>query len=198
MDLRNLIETHLDIDRLAKDLDEIGHSARVWSVRQWSASDMATLWDAAKSFRPVGLDDFVPPSIPSLTQVIHEGQSSLPAFTQFQKRFCRPSDPAAHETLVGYNHQSLSSVTGPGYYVARPSTDPGEVDIDYTMLPKEKPREWPDIQGNDALLGRFVYHRTIEVMRGVSTHVSMGRAKRNGQWRDHWFILVRRDPSLPS
>jgi hypothetical protein len=198
MDLRNLIETHLDIDRLARNLNEIGHSARLWSVRQWSASNMATLWDAAKSFRPVGLDDFVPSSIPSLTQVIHEGKNSLPAFTQFQKRFCRPSDPRAHGTLLGYNHQSLWSVTGPGYYVARPSSDPGEVDIDYTMLPKEKPREWPEIQGNEARLGRFVYYGTIEVMRGVSTHVAMGRAKRKGQWMDNWSVLVRRDPAPPS
>lgn len=198
MDLRNLIEPHLDMERLAKDMDEIGHSARLWSVRQWSPSDMSILWEAGKGFRSVALDDFVPPSIPELTQVIHEGKNSLPAFTRFQKRFCRPSDPAAHDMLVGYSHQSLSPMTGPGYYVARPSTDPGEVDIDYTMLPKEKLPEWPDIQRNDARLGRFVYYGTIDVMRGLSTHVSIGRAKRGGHWMDNWFVLVRQDPAPPS
>jgi hypothetical protein len=199
MDLRNLIETHLDLDRLAKDMAEIGNSARVWSVRQWTALDMATLWEAAKGFRPVSLDYFVPPSVPDLVEVIYEGKNSLPAFTLFQKRFCRPTNPAAREdTLFGYNHQSLSPVTGPGYYVAHPSAEVGEVDIDYTMLPKEKPPEWPDIVGNDARLGRFVYHGTIDVMRGLSPHVSIGRAQRKGRWMDNWFVLVRQEPAQPS
>jgi hypothetical protein len=195
MDLRNLIETRLDLPRLSRDLDEIGHAARVWSVRQWTPSDMATLWDAARGFRPVALDDFVPPSIPPLVQVIHEGKNSLPAHTHFQKRFCRPSDPAAGDALLGYNYQTLSPLTGPGYYVAHPSTEAGEVDIDYTLLPREKPAEWPDIVPNEARLGRFVYSGMIDVMRGLSPNVSIGRAKRNGRWMDNWFVLVRLDPS---
>jgi hypothetical protein len=196
MDLRNLIETHLDLPRLSKDLDEIGHAARVWSVRQWERTDMATLWEAAKGFRPVVLEDFVPPETPPLVQVIHDGKNSLPAHTIFQKRFCRPSDPSAEDTLLGYNYQSLSPITGPGYYVAHPSTEPGEVDIDYTMLPREKPPEWPDIVGNDERLGRFVYYGMIDVMRGLSPHVSIGRARKRGHWMDAWFVLVRQDPTL--
>src|SRR5579864_7803110 len=148
MDLRNLIESHLDLARLSRDLDEIGHTARVWSVRQWTRADMATLWDAAKGFRTVVLDDFVPPSVAPLVQVVHEGKNSLPAHTHFQKRFCRPSDPAAAGMLVGYNRQSLSSFTGPGYYVAHGSSEAGEVDIDYTMVPAEKAPDWPNIVSN--------------------------------------------------
>ncbi|HEV3191431.1 MAG TPA: hypothetical protein VGY54_13075, partial [Polyangiaceae bacterium] len=64
MDLQNLIEVHLDIPRLAKDLDELGHAGRVWSVRQWTRANMAILWDAAKGFRPITLDDYVPPGVP--------------------------------------------------------------------------------------------------------------------------------------
>jgi hypothetical protein len=195
MDLRNLIETHLDLARLSRDLDGVGHWARVWSVRQWTRADMAILWDAARGFRPVVLDDFVSPSIPPLVQVIHEGKNSLPAYTHFQKRFCRPSDPASSDALLGYNYQSLSPLTGPGYYVAHPSIEVGEVDIDYTLLPREKPDEWPDIVPNEARLGRFVYSGTIDVMRGLSPNVSIGRAKRNGRWMDNWFVLVRQDGS---
>jgi hypothetical protein len=198
MDLRNLIETHLDLPRLSKDLNEIGHAARVWSVRQWTRANMATLWEAAKGFRPVALDDFVPPNIPPLVQVIHDGKNSLPAHTIFQKRFCRSSDAGAEDILLGYNYQSLSPVTGPGYYVAHASTEPGEVDIDYTMLPKEKPAEWPEIVGNDQRLGRFVYYGMVDVMRGLSPDVSIGRARKKGNWVDAWFVLVRQDPTLGS
>jgi hypothetical protein len=198
MDLRNLIGTHVDLARLSKDLDEIGHPARLWSVRQWTRADLATVFEAAKGFRPISLDDFVPPSIPPLVEVIHDGKNSLPAHTHFQKRFCRPSQPkkaagARAATLFGYNHQSLSPITGPGYYVAHPATELGEVDIDYTMLPNEKPESWPDLVPNRARLGRFVYFGMIDVMRGLSLHASIGRAKKKGRWMDNWFVLVRED-----
>lgn len=197
MQLRNLIDNHLDLARLSKDLDEIGHFARVWSVNQWTRADMARVWEAAKGFRPVNLDDFVPPSTPPLIQVIHEGKNSLPAFTVFQKRFCRPADPHAADCLVGYNHQAFSPVTGPGYYVAHPSAEAGEVEIDHTMVPKEKPDDWPTIIGNDARLGRFVYQGLVDVVRGISSHVTIGRVKK-GNWLDSWFVLVREDAPLPS
>jgi hypothetical protein len=198
MDLRNLIATHLDLPRLAKDLDELGHSGRLWSVRQWTARDMATLWDAAKGTKPITLDDFVPPSVAPLVEVIHHGKNSLPAATHFQKRFCRPNDPEAKEQLVGFNYQSLAVATGPGYFVAHPSTDEGEVDIDYTIVPKEKPEAWPPIEPNSVRFGRFVYYGTIDVMHGISTHVTVGRARRKHGWMDNWFVLVREDPPGPA
>jgi hypothetical protein len=77
--------------------------------------------------------------------------------------------------------------------VAHPSTDQGEVDVDYTMLPKEKPDAWPDIVPNSQRLGRFVYYGMIDVMRGISKHVSIGRAKKKHGWMDAWFMLVRED-----
>jgi hypothetical protein len=198
MDLRNLIETHLDIPRLAKDLDELGHSGRLWSIRQWTPRDMAILWEATKGVRAITLEDFVPAAVEPLVEVIHHGKNSLPAHTHFQKRFCRPKDPETKEQLVGFNYQSLAGVTGPGYFVARPSSDSGEVDIDYTMLPKEKPDAWPVIEANSVRLGRFVYYGTIDVMHGISTHVTVGRARRSNGWMDNWFVLVREDPQPPS
>ncbi len=192
MDLRSLIETHLDLPRLSKDLSEIGHSACVWSVRQWTRADMAALWAAAGGFRAVDLNDFVPASTPPLVEVIHGGQNSLPGFTRFQKRFCRPRD-AASGTHFGYNHQSLSAFTGPGYFVVRRSSDAGEVEIDYTAVPNEKPDAWPPILPNQARLGRFVYAGMVDVVRGLSPSVSIGRARKQGRWMDAWFVLVRQE-----
>jgi hypothetical protein len=198
MQLQNLIEVHLDVPRLAKDLDELGHPGRVWAVRQWTRANMATLWEAVKGVRPVTLDDFVPASVPPHVEVIHHGKNSLPAATLFEKRFARPKDPEAREMLLGFNFQTLSSLTGPGYYVAHPSAEAGEVDIDYTMTPKEKPPNWPDILPNSSRFGRFVYYGMVDVMRGISSHVSIGRARKRDGWLDAWFLLVREDPQLPS
>jgi hypothetical protein len=199
MQLQNLIETHLDVARLAKDLDEIGHEGRVWAVKQWTPANMAVLYEAVKGFRPVTLDDYVPQGVPPMMPVHHHGKNSLPAHNFFQKRFSRPArteGAEAQDILVGYNFQTLSPLTGPGYYVAHPSPDAGEVDIDYTMLPSVKPVEWPPIVPNSGRLGRFVYYGMIDVMRGISTHVSIGRAKKKHGWMDAWFVLVREDPNV--
>ena len=198
MELRNLIEPRLDLPRLAKVLDEIGTPARVWATRQWTRDIQAKLYEAAKGFRPVSLDDYVPAGTAPHVEVVTHGMNTLPAHNHFQKRFCKPADPEAHDQLVGYNHQALSGLTGPGYYVAHPSADAGEVDIDYTMLPKEKADAWPAIVANSERLGRFVYDGMVDVMRGLSSHVSIGRARKKGAWMDAWFVLVREDPKVAS
>jgi len=194
MELKNLIDPHMDLPRLSKDLDELGTPARVWATRQWTRGIQAKLWEAAKGFRPVTLDDYVPPGIAPLTEVITHGMNTLPAHNHFQKRFAKPADPEAKDQLVGFNYQGLSGLTGPGYYVAHPATDEGEVDIDYTMVPKERVPAWPDIVPNSVRLGRFVYYGMIDVMRGISSHVSIGRARKKSGWMDAWFVLVREDP----
>jgi hypothetical protein len=70
------------------------------------------------------------------------------------------------------------------------------VDIDYTMAPQpqDKPDTWPEIVPNSERLGRFVYEGMVDVMRGISSHVSIGRARRKEAWMDAWFLLVREDP----
>jgi hypothetical protein len=191
MELKNLIETHLDLPRLSKDLDELGHPGRVWSVNQWTRKNMAVLWEATKGFHPVTLDDFAPASVEPLVEVIHEGKNSLSLFSHFEKRFCRPKSPDLSGELFGYNAQSTSAFTGPGYFVVRPSAEAGEVDIDYTKLPTEKPASWPPIGPNSQRLGRFVFDGMIDVMRGIASHVTIGRARKGGQWLDTWFVLVR-------
>jgi hypothetical protein len=38
----------------------------------------------------------------------------------------------------------------------------------------------------------------IDVMHGISSHVSIGRARKKHGWMDAWFVLVREDPQPPS
>jgi hypothetical protein len=197
MELKNLIDDRLDLERLAKDLDELGHPARLWAIRSWGKETQAKLYEAAKGFHKLTLDDYVPPRTAPLVEVIHHGRNSLPVQNFFQKHFCKPKDPEAKGVLWGFNYQSLLMFSGPGYFVTHQAADEGEVDIDYTMLPKEKPDAWPPIIPNTAGIARFVYAGMIDVMRGISTHVSIGRAKRGGKLADHWFVLVREDP-LPA
>ncbi len=190
----------LDLNRLAEVLDGLGHPGRLDTIRGWDKDVMARLYEAVKGHKPLTLDDFVPPSVDPLVEVIHHGKNSLPAFTHFQKRFCKPkveqgAEPAAE--LWGYNHQTMAPVTGPGYYVthlpAGRDGAEGEVDIDYTKLPPGKPEAWPPILSNDARLGRFVYAGMIDIMRGISTHVTIGRALKGGKFMDAWFVLCRED-----
>jgi hypothetical protein len=194
MDLKNLITgKSVDLERLSKDLDELGHPGRLWAINQWTRPIQALLYEAAKGFHKVTLDDFVPPDLGPLVEVIHDGKNTLPGHTHFQKRFCKPKDDTKKDMLWGYNHQSLSGVTGPGYFVTHAASDEGEVDIDYTQIPPEKPDAWPSILPNSARLGRFVYYGMVDVMRGISKNVSIGRARKAKGWMDAWFVLVRED-----
>jgi hypothetical protein len=196
MQLNVLLEPKIDLPKLSRYLDELGHPGRIWAIQTWDKSIQAPLYEAAKGFRPITLDDFVPQGLPPLTEVIHHGRNTLPLHTHFQKRFCRVESD--DKILVGFNYQSLSAFSGPGYFVTHAGEAEGEVDIDYTMLPKEKPDAWPEIIPNSARLGRFIYDGMIDVMRGISQHVSIGRAKKKAGWMDAWFILVREDPQPPS
>ncbi|HEX4447205.1 MAG TPA: hypothetical protein VH044_10730 [Polyangiaceae bacterium] len=208
MELKNLIETHLDLPKLSSVLDELGPPGRLWSVQQWTRGNLAVLWEAAKGFRPLTLDDLVPPSIAPLSEVVHHGKNSLPVFSHFRKHFCRPAPaPASGASgegsgdapvesaaeLVGYNEQATGAFTGPGYYVARASAESGAVDFDYTKTPAQKAASWPPLAPSSARLGRFVYAGAVDLVRSISSHVCVGRVRKNGRDEDVWFVLVRED-----
>jgi hypothetical protein len=103
---------------------------------------------------------------------------------------------ASQEELWGYNASGslIGTTVGPGYFVVHSAPDDGEIDIDYTRTPPEKPEVWPEILPNDARLSRFVYNRLIDRMRGISSHVTIGRGSRDGKDMDAWFVLCREDP----
>ncbi len=190
MELSVLMEPTIDFHRLAEVLDGLGHAARLDTIRGWSKSTQSALFEAAAG-RKLTLDDFVPSEAGPLVEVIHHGKNSLPAFTHFQKRFCKPKDPTVTGQLWGYNHQDLAWATGPGYFVTVPGENEGEVDIDYRKIPPEKPDAWPAMLPNSARLGIFVYANMVDVMRRVSQHVTIGRARKAGKWMDAWFVLCR-------
>src|SRR5262249_39198509 len=115
MNLNVLLEPAVDLPRLQKILDELGHLGRVDTIRGWDKKTQAQLYEAARGFRLVTLDDFVPPSAEPLQEIIHHGKNTLPSFSHFQKRFCKSEGEA--KELMGYNHQQMMWATGPGYFV---------------------------------------------------------------------------------
>jgi hypothetical protein len=139
----------------------------------------------------------VPPDLGPLRPVIFHGKNSLPMFSHFQKRFCRPSEGG--DELWGYNHQPvrwLAPLTGPGYFVAYDSPDgPGGVAVDYTRIPADRPTEWPELHDNTYRLSRFIYNGMIDYLRCISEHLLIGRATRDGKDMPNYFLLCREDPS---
>jgi hypothetical protein len=178
----------VDLEGVSRFLDDLSPQARVLETRSLTPKEQAMLFEAASGFRPVTLGDFVAPDVAPLREVIHYGRNSLPAFRIFEKRFCRPD--AAADVLWGYNEQPFKTFTGPGYFVARAANE-REVVVDYCEVPPRKPEGWPAILPNSARLSRFIYYRTRDIMRGVSRHVTIGRATREGKPMDNWFVLCR-------
>lgn len=198
MKLRTLLLGHHDdhsIPRIGEALDRMDAKSRLYTTLSATKEDMETLWELVKD-QSVDADHFVPSGTEPLKEVIHHGKNSLPAFTHFQKRFCRADDDSGD--VYGYNHGSTEWATGPGYFVAHPAQDekepPSDYLIDYTRIPTKKAEGWPEIRGNDGLIGGLVYGRMKDYMRKVSTHVSIGKAYKQGKEVGAYFMLCRQDP----
>jgi hypothetical protein len=193
MEVGVLIEPKVDLERLAKVLDELGHEGRVHTIRTWDRARQATLFEAAQGFHKITIDDFAPQGVPPLTSVLHEGKNSLPMFSHFRKHFCRPAGEEG--VLWGYNQNWHEPFSGHGYFVAKNAEAGGEVDFDYRALPKTKPDAWPPIVDNHARLGRFIWVGMVDHVRGISKHVTIGRAERGGKLADMYFVLCRQPPA---
>jgi hypothetical protein len=183
----------VDMAGLVAHLDGLSDAARAALTVTMTPRQQARLYEVAKGVRPLTLEHFVPRGVPPLTQVIHAGKNSIPMFSRFEKRFCRPGAEGPADQLWGYNQnpRSIQRVTGPGYFLCY-AIAAGEVLIDYCQVPPAKPDAWPAISPNSAGFSRFIYNRTQDTMRGVSEHVSIGRAARDGKPMDNWFVLCRR------
>lgn len=200
MRFRTLLLGHHDEHakaRIGSALDAMDPTSRLWTCMSIEPAEQRKLWELFEGSSP-DRSHFVPPGTEPLREVIHHGKNTLPAHNFFQKRFCLADDDSGD--LYGYNHQSLSWLTGPGYYVAHEvdhATDrdaPSDYVIDYTRIPPKKPGSWPEILPNEAKLGRFVYAGMKDYMRVVSSHVSVGRAYKKGKAMNAWFLLCREDP----
>jgi hypothetical protein len=186
----------IDMAAVAAHLDALDHSTRVAETVAIGGRAQARLFEAASGVRKITVDDFVRPDRAPLTEVVHHGRNSLALFTRFAKIMCRPSEGAGTPgTLWGYNRSGgfVETTVGPGYFVVVPAERDGEVLIDYLQQPPGKPDHWPPILRNDQRFSRFVYNGTQDLMRGVSAHVTIGRASRDKKDMDNWFVLCRED-----
>ena len=189
MSLSELIRRGAKQSELASYLDAARPEARLAESLALGSRLQAKLFDLAQEGRAITIDDLTPDARP-LEPVAHEGRNSLPAFRYFAKVFCRP-DVEKHERW-GYNRNPplVATTVGPGYFIALPF-GAREVLIDYTLTPPRKPEAWPSIAHKYTRLSRVVFYGTQDVLRGVSAHVSIGRARRGGRWMDNWFVLCR-------
>jgi hypothetical protein len=183
----------IDVREIAHFLDALEPAARVGAVRSLGRGEQRALYGAADGAFGLRLVDLVPESAPDLVPVRHFGRNTLPLFTHFEKRFCRPrgADPKQPGELYGFNFQSLAFATGPGYFVAREDPARAEVRIDYRRVPPERPDSWPAIRRNEIGLARFVYGFMEDTLRRVSEHVSIGSAARRDREIGSWFVLSR-------
>ena len=190
-----LAESAIQTREIARFLDDLDPSQRVEAIRSLGRAEQRRLYQAVEGFLPVRLHQMVPPTVSDFATVRHHGKNTLPAFTHFEKRFCRPQgeDPRKPGELYGFNFQALAAVTGPGYFVAREDPSRPEVLVDYTQLPLAHPEGWPEIRRNERGLSRFVYGFMVDTLRRVSEHVTIGSAARKGKDLGSWFILCRED-----
>ena len=177
---------------IASFLDGLTSSERISAIRSLGRSEQSRLWQRVDGFAPVQLKDIVPADRGPLEPVRHYGRNTLPLFTHFEKRFCKPDAAHADEAILyGYNFQTMSPITGPGYFVAYEDQNRPEVLVDYHKIPSAKPESWPGIQSNETGLSRFVYGFMVDTLRRVSEHVTIGSAARKGKDLGSWFMLCR-------
>jgi hypothetical protein len=184
----------LDVERLETFLDGLPPSARITAVRLIGGRRQMKLWDACES-RGSTLESFVTAATSPNVEVVNAGKNSLPVFTEFEKRFVRPT--GREDVLYGYNEGMTRALVGPGYFVAHYFEERGEVGIDYLNVPPQNtqlPDGWPAIKTNESGLQKFVYAGMIDYMRRVSEHVTVGRATKGGKDTPHTFLLCRCDP----
>jgi hypothetical protein len=200
MDLANELAERLrepvpDLAEISARLDRAAHAERVAATRALSRDEQRTLYRAADGFRSVRLADLVPPGIADGVTVRHHGTNTLPAFTRFEKRICRPlgEDRAKPAALFGFNYLPWVARVAPGYFVAVDDPSRPEVRIDYHRVPNDRPDGWPRVRSNERIPGRFIYGFMVDALRGVSEHVTVGAAARHGRDLDSYFVLVRED-----
>jgi hypothetical protein len=185
--LGGLIDNSATQDALAAHLDGLGAEERVRQCRELSGKQMRRLWQAVAGAPAFGLEHLVPPSIPDGQTVIWAGKNSLPLFSIFEKRFARQGG-----AVVGYNYQSMSWFSGPGYFTVVPAPrEPKELLFDYTRVPDVAPPGWPAIRPNERGGSWLVYRNMHDFCRRVSGDLIIGSATRLGKEMDSYFVLAR-------
>lgn len=176
-DLRAMLEEGAEGADVTRHLDALDPQEKLRQVLAVKGKWVKALYDVMAGGAPARLEEFVPPSTAGTT-LIYEGRNSLAMFTRFQKRFLRTKSGV----IVGYNHQAMMWLTGPGYFVFQPADGkapvPDEPYIDYLAEPPEIPEGWPKYKPNDEGLSKPVYGFMHDYMRRVADEVYVGKAWR--------------------
>jgi hypothetical protein len=190
-DLSLLIGAGADPQALGAFLDGLDAASRVREVRALSRKALSALYERCATAPAALIEDFVPAATPPGQTVIFAGLNNLPMFRTFEKRFARTQRGA----LIGYNHQSMSPFTGPGYFTVTQGEPPRERELlfDYTAIPSadEVPAGWPKVAPNDRGLSIFIYKNLHDYVRRVSRDVFIGHALRDGKPLPQYFVLAR-------
>jgi hypothetical protein len=202
--LRELLASKASIQDIGTYLDGLDHARREAESLTLSRREQADLFERAGEGPPIQLSHFVPESLAPNVAVRHPGRNTVPVphhFQLFAKVFARSEEDP--RLCHGYNDSNAWFIT-PGYFVAyetrgnREWEKRGGVVVDYLRVPGGKvPSGWPRVVANDVGLQKLVYFRTRDFMRGVSRHMSIGRAskqsERGDEELDFWFTLCRRE-----
>lgn len=185
--LARLLESGAGARDIEAHLDGLAAGARLAEVLAVTGRGVSRLYEAVAGGTPPSLEELIPEADQGV--VIYEGRNSLLAFSRFQKRFVR-----MNALVVGYNHQTMSFVTGPGYFVVHAPSGGGEhgkeLDFDYTVAPPGEPAGWPAYKPNERGLSRFVYGGMHDYVRRVARGVVVGKAYRHGVAQDAYFSLT--------
>lgn len=186
--LSALVASSAGHEAIAAHLDGLTPYQRNQDVLALSGKEVGKLYEAVKGAPRLTQEEIVPKG--ERGTVIFEGRNSLPAFSSFQKRFARVGD-----AIVGYNHQTMSPLTGPGFFVVRDAT-PGEVVsdelwFDYTVPPPRVPPGFPAFKPNDSGFSRLVYGNMKDFCRRVASGVLVGKAFKKGKPEGSFFALTR-------
>ena len=191
--LKELVTRALpDAAEISAFLDGLTLEDRIRACRgMQGASLQGELWRAVVGAPRIRTDEMVPQDYPVRRPIIFHGKNSLPAFTRFQKRFCRAG--SGRDELWGYNETKIKNWIGPGYYVLHDTPDAhlGGAAFDYTQIPSTTLPAWPPVRGNDGGISRFIYGNMLDYMRRVSSEVFIGSAVRGGKEMNSYFIVVR-------
>lgn len=185
--LARLLESGTTARDIDAHLDALDPAARLEQVLAVTGRGVKRLYEAVADGAPPSLEELIPTGTEGM--LVYEGRNSLAAFSRFQKRFVRKGG-----LVLGYNHQSMAFVTGPGYFVVHPPSGSGEhgkeLDFDYTTPPPAEPAGWPAYKPNERGLSRFVYGHMHDYVRRVARGVVVGKAYRHGKDQDAYFSLT--------
>jgi hypothetical protein len=188
-----VIKEGVPLEKITSYLDSLSHADCLQEVSAVGASLQKKLFSMAQN--NIKSEDLIAAEAAPLEPVIFYGKNSLPILSRFQKRMCRSRHG---KTIIGYNHQALRPLTGPGYFVIGDDSDrPGEVMIDYTKVPSEIPEQWPAYQDNEKGISRLIYGGMKDYLRRVSRDIFIGEATKGGRSMNQYFILCRSAEPLP-